>query len=113
MSRRFSRPVKSSSTVAACAVRPIAFRTSAGWRWMSYPATRAVPDVGGLSVVIMRIVVVFPDPFGPSRPSTDPVGTVKEMPSTAVKSPNFLTSFSASIAGADVLARAAGCGVVT
>ncbi|GAA4260117.1 hypothetical protein GCM10022294_03310 [Dietzia aurantiaca] len=61
----------------------------------------------------MRMVVVLPDPFGPSRPSTDPVGTEKEMPSTAVKSPNFFTRFSASIAGADGVARAAGAGVVT
>ena len=113
MRRRFSRPVNNSSTVAACAVSPMALRTSAGRRRTSYPATRAVPDVGGLSVVIMRMVVVLPDPFGPSRPSTDPVGTEKEMPSTAVKSPNLFTRFSASIAGADGVALAAGAGVVT
>jgi hypothetical protein len=29
---------------------------------------RAVPEVGGVSVVIMRISVVLPAPFGPSSP---------------------------------------------
>ena len=101
-SRRFSRPVSSSSTVADWAVNPIFFRTSAGSETTSWPATRAVPEVGGLRVVIIRIVVVLPEPFGPSNPRTVPVGTVNEMSSTAVKSPNRLTRCSASIAGADV-----------
>ena len=113
ISRRFSLPVSNSSTVAAWAVSPMALRTSAGSVCTSYPATRAVPEVGGLRVVIMRIVVVLPEPLGPSSPSTDPVGTEKEIPSTAVKSPNFLTRFSASIAGADDGAPGAGSEVLT
>ena len=34
---------------------------------------RAVPEVGGVSVVIMRISVVLPAPFGPSRPKISPL----------------------------------------
>jgi len=35
---------------------------------MSKPATRAVPEVGGSSVVSMCTVVDFPAPFGPRKP---------------------------------------------
>ena len=66
---------------------------------MSWPATRAVPDVGRVSVVIMRTVVVLPAPLGPRRPSTVPSGTTKDTPSTATVSPKCLTRPSASIAG--------------
>src|SRR5699024_2611990 len=72
MRRRFSRPVSSSSTVADWAVSPIERRTAAGSRSTSWPATRAVPEVGGLRVVIIRTTVVLPAPLGPSRPSTVP-----------------------------------------
>src|SRR4029453_13201011 len=63
------------------------------------PATRAVPLVGCVSVVIIRTVVVLPAPLGPSRPSTVPGGTAKLTPSTAGLSPNLLTRSIASIAG--------------
>src|SRR5690349_23945625 len=33
---------------------------------------------------MISIVVVLPAPFGPSRPKQMPVGTLKEMPATAV-----------------------------
>ena len=36
-------------------------------------------------------VVVFPAPFGPTRPKNDPVGTSRSMPSTATFSPNRFT----------------------
>jgi hypothetical protein len=35
---------------------------------MSWPATRAVPALGGNSVVSMRIVVDFPAALGPRKP---------------------------------------------
>ena len=45
-----------------------------------------MPEVGGVSVVIMRISVVFPAPFGPSKPKISPCGsTVKLMSLTAVE----------------------------
>src|SRR5215470_13295162 len=42
--------------------------------------------------MIMRIVVDLPAPFGPKRPKISPAGISKEMPSTALKSPNALTT---------------------
>src|SRR3954447_4381937 len=49
----------------------------------SYPATFAVPLVGGKKHVKTRIVVVFPAPFGPRKPTIYPFSTSKEMLSTA------------------------------
>src|ERR1700759_3819731 len=74
-------------------------RTLSGSRRTSYPATRAVPLVGCVSVVIIRTVVVLPAPLGPSSPSTVPGGTAKLTPLTAVLSPYRLTRSMASIAG--------------
>src|SRR2546425_732324 len=56
------------------------------------PATRAVPASGGSSVVRMRTAVVLPAPLGPSRPRMLPWGTARSSPSSAVTSPNRLTS---------------------
>src|SRR6185503_14734155 len=56
----------------------------------SNPLISARPDVAGIRVVNMRIRVDLPAPFGPSRPNVSPCSTAKLMPSTAVKSPNFL-----------------------
>ena len=38
---------------------------------------RAVPEVGGVSVVIMRISVVLPAPFGPEQAENFAVGDVE------------------------------------
>src|SRR5512142_37605 len=43
----------------------------------------AVPEVGGRKQVRTRIVVVFPAPFGPRKPTICPFSTSKEMLSTA------------------------------
>ena len=48
-------------------------------------------------------MVVFPEPFGPRKPNTLPVGTARSMPSTAASSPKRLVRPSVSIARADVL----------
>ena len=42
--------------------------------------------------MIIRIVVVFPAPFGPINPKITPLGTSSERLSTARKVPNDLTS---------------------
>src|SRR5690606_12600882 len=47
----------------------------------------------------MRMVVVFPAPFGPSRPNTSPPETERSMPSTAARSPYLLVSLLASMRG--------------
>jgi hypothetical protein len=67
----------------------------------------------------MRIVVVLPAPFGPSRANTPPPGTDRSSPSTALTAPNAFPSPSASIAadGSDVIVMvsmlpAGGSGVV-
>src|SRR5690606_36808790 len=39
----------------------------------------------------MRMVVVLPEPFGPSRPDPSPLPTEKSMPLTAVTGPYCLT----------------------
>src|SRR5689334_6098222 len=46
--------------------------------------------------MIMRSVVVFPEPFGPMNPYMDPWGTVNEREFTATWSPKVLVTFSIS-----------------
>jgi hypothetical protein len=55
----------------------------------SNPVTEAVPEEGARSVVSMRIVVVFPAPFGPRSPNTSPVPTVKLTAFTAARLPKY------------------------
>ena len=54
---------------------------------MSYPATSAVPEVGGNSVVSIRIVVVFPAPFDPSSPKISRGAMARSSASTATSEP--------------------------
>ena len=61
---------------------------------MSWPHISAVPDVGGMKPVIIRMVVDFPAPFGPRNPSTSPFLTSKEIPLTASKEPKLFFRFS-------------------
>ena len=49
----------------------------------SLPETLAVPDVGLVKPVNIRIVVVLPAPLGLKRPKNSPPVTVKLIPSTA------------------------------
>src|SRR5271157_2744764 len=58
----------------------------------------ARPLVMGSSVVIMRISVDGPAPFGPSNPKISPCFTANETSSTAVKSPYFLVMWSTTMA---------------
>jgi hypothetical protein len=64
----FSRPVRWSSTAANCPASPIRSRTAEAWRATSNPATRTLPESGRSRVARIRIRVVLPAPFGPSRP---------------------------------------------
>ena len=50
------------------------------------------PDEAGRNPVSSRSVVVFPAPFGPSRPTTSPRGMSKVRSSTAVRSRKRLVS---------------------
>src|ERR1700677_3584537 len=57
---------------------PMCRRTSMDSLATSKPATRAVPEVAGIKPVRMRMVVVFPAPFGPRNPRISPLFTAKE-----------------------------------
>src|SRR5690242_1099468 len=72
-------------------------RACAGFFIGSSPSSDNSPLVGGNSVVSILIVVVFPAPFGPRNAKISPRCTSNDTLSTAVKSPNFFTSFSTRI----------------
>src|SRR5262245_60055474 len=59
------------------------FLTSRGCSRTSKPATLALPEVGGRKQVSTRMVVVFPAPLGPRKPTICPFSTSNEMLSTA------------------------------
>src|SRR5690606_2345224 len=52
-------------------------RTPEGSRRMSWPTTRAIPALGGMSVVSMRRLVDLPAPFGPRNATSSPGATWK------------------------------------
>ena len=58
----------------------------------------ARPASGRSAVDRIETVVVLPDPFGPSSPSTDPAGTRKLSPSRASTVPKAFRSPSTSTA---------------
>jgi hypothetical protein len=62
---------------------PIRHRTARGSRVTSWPATSAVPEVGGISVVSRRRVVDLPAPFGPSSATISPASISRSSPRTA------------------------------
>ena len=53
-----------------------------------------MPDVGGSNVVSILMSVVFPAPFGPSRPNTSPASTARDNASTALSFPKQRVSAS-------------------
>jgi hypothetical protein len=65
----------------------------------SSPNTVRVPSVTGETQPIMRIVDVFPAPFGPRKPKASPRCRSKSMPSTATKSPKRFTRSRAWMSG--------------
>src|SRR5262245_32879975 len=59
----------------------------AGSAVISRPCRRMVPDVGSISLTIMRAAVDLPQPDSPTSPSVSPGKTENEMPSTANTAP--------------------------
>ena len=59
---------------------------------MSCPSSRTWPDVGASNPAIIRSVVVFPQPDGPSREKNPPAGISRLMASTATTDPKCLVS---------------------
>src|SRR5580704_1096742 len=87
---RFSRPVRSSSTAAYWPVREIEHLTWWASAKTSNPATVARPPSAASRVHRIRIIVVFPAPFGPNMAPTVPGGITKSTRSNATKAPKRL-----------------------
>src|SRR6266571_6339262 len=62
-----------------------------------------VPPFFSVTPRSIWMVVVFPAPFGPSKPTTFPLGTAKEMPPTAQKDPYVFTRFSTCRITSDII----------
>src|SRR5262245_7852144 len=77
---------------------PMRIFTSSGFSITSMPSTTPRPPVSGRIPVSILITVVLPEPFGPRKPNISPGSTLKVTPSTAMKSPNLRTKFSAMMA---------------
>src|ERR1051325_5848636 len=76
-------------------------RTSVDCSKTSKPSTRTVPVVAGMKPVMIRMVVVFPAPFGPRNPRIWPSAAVKETSRIAARSPYRLLRFATSIIGSN------------
>ena len=66
-------------------------RSSMGTRVMSRPLTTTEPSAGSMKPVMVRSVVVLPQPEGPRKVKNSPSFTWTLMLCRAVKSPNFTT----------------------
>ena len=67
--------------------RPDAGPRGARSRGTAAPSMVALPPVGRTSPRMQRIVVVFPEPFGPRKPNTPPSGTSRSSPAMATVAP--------------------------
>src|ERR1051325_5451092 len=65
-------------------------------RRMSWPQMVTVPAVGRMRPTSMRMVVVFPAPFGPRKPNTSPGWRSNETLSTIVRLPMTLVRLRAA-----------------
>src|SRR5208282_5909289 len=70
---------------------PICCRTASGSMVTSYPATRALPEVGRSRPHRILMVVDLPEPLGPRNPMISPRLTEKLIRSTAVNAPKRFT----------------------
>src|SRR5690606_24453667 len=72
----------------------MAMLRSLGWRCVtSSPPIRMLPEVGVSRPAIMRRLVVFPQPEGPSRQTNSPSPMSKLTSLTALNSPKLLVTF--------------------
>src|SRR4051812_40401897 len=97
VNRRNSQGVSLSYKNGKSGTYAIRLRTSSGSSCTSNPATFVLPEVGLINPVMIRIVVVLPAALGPRIAKNSPLFTVSETSSTAVRSPNRLTTCSSSI----------------
>jgi len=78
------------------------FLMASGWVRTSKPATVPEPSVGASRPQSMRMVVLFPAPFGPRKPKISPRAVSKLTWSTAVNLPKRRVSPSTRTAGPSV-----------
>src|ERR1700759_5341990 len=95
---RIWRQVSSTSRLSCWGTTPIAIRAALDSSGREKPSTEIEPSVAIAWAVSIRIVVDLPAPLGPSSPRQMPFGTVRSRWSTAVSSPNRLTTERSSIA---------------
>src|SRR5262250_3379091 len=76
---------------------PTRSRARSGSRSTSIPSTLARPEVGGKYPASVRMIVVLPEPFGPSRPTMLPASARKDTSRTASVRPNVLRRCSTAI----------------
>ena len=69
---------------------------------MECPKISPVPPVGVISPRSIRIVVVLPEPFGPTKPQIVPSGTSNVAWDTAIRSPYLLLKSVTDIAVLDI-----------
>src|SRR6266404_4504198 len=69
---------------------PTRRRVSSECSATSRPPIIARPEVGGKNPVRIRIIVVLPEPLGPSNPMISPFSTLKETWLTARVAPKYL-----------------------
>jgi len=86
---------------------PVRRRIASDPSRVSYPSTRADPELGWMKSSNMLIVVDLPAPFGPRKPYTSPRSTVISRLSTASRSPNRFVRASVVIAGSLIERRSA------
>src|SRR6516162_1846498 len=84
----------------------------AGAARYSRPLTRTRPAVGSSRPAIIRIVVDFPAPLGPTKPVTRPGSTVNDTPSSATAGPNLLRRPVTSIVASMRMVISSGSGLV-
>jgi hypothetical protein len=89
---RFCCTVSVVSRLSCCGTTPIRARADLDSSGSLKPSTVIVPRSGIACAVSIFIVVLLPAPFGPSRPTHEPSGTSRSMPSTARTAPNALAT---------------------
>ena len=80
---RFSRAVIVGNIAGVSTIAPTCRITAGSPAGVGCPSTAVRPAVAVTRPSRQRIVVVFPDPFGPRNPNTPPSGTARSSPCTA------------------------------
>ena len=102
-----SSPLSRSNSLASAGTTPMIALAAGGSAHTSSPLIRIRPPSGRSSPVIIDREVVFPAPFGPTRPASDPAAISRSMPATASFGPKLLRSPVTAIAGSPMSASVA------